>query len=46
MPEAPQLTDVVFFDVIFTVSFTDGNQNTVFVTPNCSLVLSNYNLSF
>lgn len=44
VPEAPQ--DVVFWEVIFTISFTDGNQNTVFVTPNCSSVLSNYRLGF
>lgn len=43
-PEAAQ--DVVFLDVIFAVSFTDENQNTVFVTLDCSSVLSNYSLGF
>lgn len=44
VPEAPQ--DDVFWDVIFTISFTDGSQNTVFVTANCSSVLSNHSLDF
>lgn len=43
-PEAAQ--DVVFLDVIFAISFTDENQNTVFVTLDCSSVLSNYSLGF
>lgn len=40
VPEGPQ--DVVFLDVIFT----DGKQNTIFVNPGCSSVLSNCSLSF
>lgn len=42
--EAPQ--DVVFGNVIFTISFTTGNQNTVFATAEYSSVLSNYSLGF
>lgn len=38
--------DMVFFDVIFAISFTDENPNITIVTLDCSSVLSNYSLGF